>query len=339
MCFRFPVSYRCLYIVLTLFSLYSVNVAAEDEVSNFFTFTFENDFFVGDDNGYTNGMGITFGKGPFTEFNNENLPDWLHWLTKELYVSTMKNKQRGVAHMFFQRMQTPEDLSETALIKDDVPYVGLLAWQGTLYAWDDHVSDQFSLYLGAVGPITFAEEVQIFVHDLMGAIEPKGWDNQIENELIFKVEAQRVWSLYRSNGMGKQFDILGLWGAGIGTLESATKAGLAIRWGTNLQNSFQAFSLQTDRQVNPLSLTPENDFYLFFGGRAGVVFNNILIDGNTFKDSHSVPLERYQDQVSAGFVWSIGNNAFVFQISSISSSTTIINDRDEFGALSFRHRF
>ncbi len=339
MCFRFPVSYRCLHIVLTLFSLYSVNVAAEDEVSNFFTFTFENDFFVGDDNGYTNGMGITFGKGPFTEFNNENLPDWLHWLTKELYVSTMKNKQRGVAHMFFQRMQTPEDLSETALIKDDVPYVGLLAWQGTLYAWDDHVSDQFSLYLGAVGPITFAEEVQIFVHDLMGAIEPKGWDNQIENELIFKVEAQRVWSLYRSNGMGKQFDILGLWGAGIGTLESATKAGLAIRWGTNLQNSFQAFSLQTDRQVNPLSLTPENDFYLFFGGRAGVVFNNILIDGNTFKDSHSVPLEHYQDQVSAGFVWSIGNNAFVFQISSISSSTTIINDRDEFGALSFTHRF
>ena len=29
----------------------------------------------------------------------------------------------------------------------------------------------------------------------------------------------------------KQFDVLGLWGAGIGTLESATKAGIAIRWG------------------------------------------------------------------------------------------------------------
>ena len=336
---RITFSSQCLHIALTLFLLYSAHVEAQDKVPEFFTFTFENDLFVGDDNGYTNGMGFTFGKGPFKEFNNDNLPKWLHWLTKSLYVSTMENKQRGVAHMFFQRMQTPEDLTETALIIDDLPYAGLFAWQGTLFAWDERVSDQLSLYLGAVGPITLAEQTQILIHDITSADEPKGWDNQIENEPIFKIEAQRVWSLYRSAGTGKQFDILGLWGAGIGNLESATKAGLAIRWGTNLQSSFPAFSLQADRQINPLSLTPKNDFYLFFGVRAGVVFNDILIDGNTFKDSHSVPLEHYQDQVSTGVVWSFGKNAFVFQISSISSTTKIIDERNNFGALSYTHRF
>ena len=336
---RITSSFQYLYITLTVFLLYSANIGAQDKVPKFFTFTFENDLFVGDDNGYTNGIGITFGKGPFKEFNNETLPNWLHWLAEDLYISTMKNKQRGVAHMFFQRMQTPVDLTKTELIVDDLPYAGLLAWQGTLYAWDDRVSDQLSLYLGAVGPITLAEQTQTLIHGLTGAAEPKGWDNQIENEPIFKVEAQRVWNLYRSAGKGKQFDILGLWGAGIGNLESATKGGLAIRWGTNLQYSFPAFSLQADRQVNPLSLTPKNDFYLFFGARVGVVFNNILIDGNTFKDSHSVPLEHYQDQASTGVVWSIGRNAFVFQISSLSSSTTITNERDEFGALSFTRRF
>ncbi len=138
---------------------------------------------------------------------------------------------------------------------------------------------------------------------------------------------------------GKQIDILGLWGAGIGNLESATKAGLAIRWGTNLQLSFPAFSLQADRQVNPLSLTPENNFYLFFGVRAGFVFNDILIDGNTSRDSHSVPLEHFQDQVSTGAVWNFGRNAFVFQISSLSSSTEVISERNEFGALSYTRRF
>ena len=132
---------------------------------------------------------------------------------------------------------------------------------------------------------------------------------------------------------------LDYWGAGIGNLESATKAGLAIRWGTNLQYSFPAFSLQADRQINPLALTPDNDFYLFFGVRAGVVFNDILIDGNTFTDNHSVPLEHNQDQVSAGVVWSFGRNAFVFQVSSISSNTDVISKRNEFGALSFTHRF
>jgi len=339
MYFRISTRYWWLHIALALLLPYAVSLEADEKVPEFITFTFENDLFVGEDDGYTNGFGVTYGKGPFNQFNNDNLPNWLHWLSKDLYVSTMKNKKRAVAHMFFQRMQTPSDITEPELIIDDVPYVGLLAWQGTLYAWDDRVSDQLSLFLGFVGPVTLAEQTQTFVHNLTGTDEPQGWDNQLQNEPVFKVEAQRIWSLYRSAGTGTQFDILGLWGAGIGNLESATKGGFAIRWGTNLKHSYQAFSLQVDRQINPLSLTPENDFYLFFGGRVGVVFNNILIDGNTFKDSHSVPLEHYQDQVSAGLVWSIGSNAFVFQISSISSSTTIINERDEFGALSFTHRF
>ncbi len=339
MSIRYTTGHVCFHITLIFCLTFSAQLDAQDKTPEFITFTFENDFFAGEDNGYTNGMGITFGKGPFKEFDDDTLPRWLDWLVDDLYVYTMENKQRGVAHMFFQRMQTPEDLTKTELLKNDVPYAGLLAWQGTLYAWDDRVADQFSLYLGAVGPIAFGEEAQTLVHDLTGASEPKGWDNQLDNELVFKVEAQRIWSLYRSEGTGRQFDILGLWGAGIGTLESATKAGLAVRWGTNLQYSFPAFGLQADRQVNPLSLTPANDFYLFLGGRAGVVFNSILIDGNTFKNSHSVPLERYHDQLSTGAVWSVGRSAFVFQLSSLSSSTKISDERDMFGAFSVTRRF
>jgi len=328
-----------LAIFLAAFLLPVAGADADQKVPEFFTFTFENDFFVGDDNGYTNGMGVTFGKGPFEEFDDDNLPGWLHWLTMDLYVSTMKNKQRGIAHMFFQRMQTPQDLTTTELITNDVPYVGLFAWQGTLYAWDDRIADQFSLYLGAVGPVTLAEQTQTVVHHLLGADDPKGWDNQIGNEPVFKVEVQRIWSLYRSESRGRQFDLLGLWGAGIGNLETATKAGLAIRWGSNLQSSFPAFGLQADRQVNPLSLTPDDDFYLFFGARAGVIINDILIDGNTFRDGHSVALNHYQNQVSAGVVWNNGDHAFVFQISSISSNTEIISRRNKFGAFSYTHRF
>ncbi len=314
-------------------------VSADEKIPEFFTFTFENDIFVGDDNGYTNGTGITFGKGPFKEFNDNNLPHWLHWLTKDLYISTMKNKKRGIAHMFFQRMQTPSDLSKTELIVDDVPYAGLLAWQGTLYAWDDHTADQFSLYLGVVGPIALAEQSQNLIHGITGSNKANGWDNQIENEPVFKIEAQRIWNLYRTKGGGLQLDLLGLAGAGIGNLETATKAGFAIRWGSNLQSSFSAFSLQADRQVNPLSISVKNDFYFFLGGRAGIILNDILINGNTFKDSHSVPLEHFQNQVSGGAVWSIGHSAFVFQISSLSSRTTLTDSREKYGAISVTYRY
>ncbi len=333
-------SYLLRFLIVIVFASFATAAAmADEEKPQFFTFTFENDTFVGKDDGYTNGVGITVGRGPFAEFNDENLPNWMHTLTRRLYIRTMPDKQRGIAHMFFQRMQTPEDITVSELIEDDLPYAGLLAWQGTMYAWDERVADQFSLYLGVVGPVALAEQAQKIVHQLVGADDPKGWDNQIENEPVFKVEAQRVWNLYRFIGERFEFDVLGLAGAGIGTLESATKGGLAIRWGTNLQASYAAFSLQADRQVNPLALTPKNDFYLYLGARAGLVFNDILIDGNTFRDSHSAPLEHYQDQVSAGAVWALGPCAFVFQLSSFSSPTMLINDRTEYGAFGITYRY
>ena len=331
--------YQSLNIVLVLLLLTATEAWAEDKVQEFITFTLENDIFVGNDDGYTNGMGVTFSKSPFKEFNNNNLPHWLHWLVKDLYISTMEHKQRGIAHMFFQRVQTPENLNETALIKNDVPYAGLLAWQGTLFAWDNRISDQLSLYLGTVGPNALGEEAQNVIHKLTKSDEAKGWDNQIGNEFIFKVEVQRIWKLYHSNDNGYQFEILGLAGAGIGNLESATKAGFAIRWGSHLESSFHSFALQADRQVNPLALSVNNDFYLFLGGRIGVVFNDILINGNTFEDSHSVPLEHYQNQIAAGVVWNLGPTAYVFQLTSLSSRTKLTNERENYGALSITFHY
>jgi hypothetical protein len=251
----------------------------------------------------------------------------------------MPNKKRGVANMFFQSMQTPDDILTDELIVNDVPYAGLLAWQGTMYAWDTEVSDQFSLIIGVVGPISLAEEAQKLIHKVSGSDTPLGWDNQIGNEPVFKVDLQRVWNLYRSSGDRFQFDILGLTGAGFGNLESSAKAGAAIRWGSDLSSSSVTFSLQPDRQINPLALSPANDFYVFLGASGSYVLNNILMDGNTFRDSHSLPLEHAQNQMSTGLVWNFGRYAFVFQYSSYSPTTTLINVREEFGAMSFTYRY
>ena len=303
------------------------------------TITIENDAFVGEDDGYTNGTGITLARAGFREFSEDNLPGWLHVLTKNTYISQAPDKQRGVAHMFFQRMQTPEDISISSFQENELPYAGLLAWQGTMYASDERVSDQWSLYLGWIGPAAFAEQSQKVIHDLIGSDEPLGWDFQLENEPIIKIEMQRVWRLYSRSGRRFEMDVLGLWGVGLGTLESATKGGLAIRWGRNLAASFGAFSLQADRQVNPLALTQANDFYFFLGARGGYVANDILVDGNTFRDSHSVPLEHIQDQISGGVVWSLRKYAFVFQLSSLSSRTELSDDREKYGALSVTYRY
>ena len=157
----------------------------------------ENDVFVGEDDGYTNGVGIAYGIGPFLEFSNDNLFGYLNFLTKNTYIQTASNKVRGVAHMFFQRMQTPEDITIAELQEDDIPYAGFLALQSTLHSWDRNMSDQMSIFLGLVGPAVQGEETQRTVHSIIGADRPEGWENQLENEPVFRFEALRVnWAEY-----------------------------------------------------------------------------------------------------------------------------------------------
>ena len=70
-----------------------------------------------------------------------------------------------------------------------------------------------------------------------------------------------------------------------------------------------------------------------------MVFNDILINGNTFKNSHSAPLEHYQNQISAGVVWNFGSTAYVFQITSLSSRTKLTDERENHGAVSITFRY
>ena len=191
--------------LLIFFKVGVIHGASSDDNSRFFTFTFENDVFVGEDDGYTNGTGITFGRAGIDEFNVTNVPRWINWLIKDQYIATRPNKTRAIAHMFFQRMQTPTDITDRAFLADDLPYAGLLAWQGTAYSWDEDVSDQLSLFLGLIGPSTLAEQSQKAIHNLIGADDPRGWDFQLENEPVVKIKMQRTWSFYRNENNRLQY--------------------------------------------------------------------------------------------------------------------------------------
>jgi len=303
--------------------------------NRFFTITFENDIFVGEDNGYTNGSGFTFGHAGFSDFNHNNTPRWILKLTKRLPIATRPDRLRGISHMFFQRMQTPNDITDPNYNPDEVPYAGLLAWQGTMYSSTDRVSDQLSLYLGLIGPSAGGEAAQKAVHAAIGSDEPLGWQFQIRDTPIFKLEYQKVWSLYKRSNSPIELEVVGLGGAGIGNLKTATKWGLALRVGKNLKQSLSAFSLQADRQVNPLAFSKTNDWYGFVGARAGYVAYDIWVDGRIPEGlEQNITNESIRNDLAAGFVWSLGRFAFVFEVASMSSPIEQFKDREQFGAVS-----
>ena len=307
--------------------------------SRFFTVTFENDAFVGDDDGFTNGFGLTYGRGPFTSFSEDNIPRPLNWLTRRTYINTRPNKVRGIAYHVAQFIQTPKDIEIAEPQPNDIPWAGLISLETTLYAWDRNASDQLSFEIGAIGPIALADETQTTVHELIGSSEPLGWDNQLENELVFGVSALRNQKLYRRYGPKYGMDVIGLGQAALSTILSSVSGGIAVRIGTNMEFSHATFDLAPDRQVNSLALSTTNDFYTYLGAMGSYVFNDILIDGNNFEDSASAPLEHGQNLVTGGVVFKYGRFAYVFQLSSFSSRTELFSDREQLGALSFTMTF
>ena len=182
--------------LLTL--LFSLNASANESNGDWVEFTFENDAFGlihTSDNGYSNGLDWSWGKAVVNDFDELTLPTWLDSLYGWTYLNQGDNRQYQISYSVSQRMYTPDDLQQELLTEADRPYAGTLLWQSTLRSYDEGVADNLSLTLGIVGPASLAEQMQKQVHKIIDAKEPLGWDNQISNEPVFRIEAQRLLSM------------------------------------------------------------------------------------------------------------------------------------------------
>jgi lipid A 3-O-deacylase len=141
-------------IVLLLFTPLSY---ANDEPLDFFSFTFENDYFTTDDGLYSNGLILSWGYNELGSLEIDTLPPWIAYLAQKSYLTSEPNKNYSVTYRFAHLLQTAINSRTKELVPEDAPYVGLLAWNGQLSAYDEFSSDQLSLTLGLVGPLAGGE--------------------------------------------------------------------------------------------------------------------------------------------------------------------------------------
>lgn len=330
------------YLVLSLLApnAYSLQNWISDEEATWFTFIWENDFIVNDDSGYTNGLSFSWGYGPYQDFSQEKLPAWIAALAKYLPDSNKPGKTHALGYQIGQDMYTPADIEREDLIEDDRPYAGLLLWSVNLHTFDQKIADRYRLTLGVVGPASGAEQVQKIIHTAIDVNQPQGWEHQLGNELVFKVSLERLLRLYTHNFIGNtEYDIIGLSAFDAGTLRSEMGAGLGFRFGKELARSFPTASVLPGRNINPLSGSLKHEWHAFLNIYGRYVFNDITIDGNTFKDSHSVTLKNEQALIALGAAY---NTATWGVLLSIQGSTQPFEERDEntpFGTFSFTRKW
>lgn len=324
-------------VCLTLLLL--AQCALADKQPNYLSITWENDLFTLKDGGYTNGISVAWAYNDFEHFSKENIPPWLHSFTEFLYISTMENKRRAVSYNIGQGMQTASKLSERNLIEDEAPYAGLTMWRAVLYAFDDSIADRFAISLGFVGPVSGAEPSQRFIHKITGSTSPKGWSNQLNNEMVFQLSSERLWLLTRLENRFLGFDIIGSGSAALGTLRSDLSSGLSFRLGHDLARTFPTAALMPGREVNPAACDCASAWSVFVNIQASYVANNILINGNTFEDSHSVPLVHWQAQLVTGAAFSISNWAFMLSTALRSKEYKGQTTHPRFGSLNITYNF
>lgn len=302
------------------------------EEANWLAVTLDNDIFVGNDNGYTNGIYFS----SLTVWD-EQFPKSRNWLLAPIAwsLSSKSPKQILRSYTLGQTMVTPEEITDEIPDSNDIPYSGLLSFSHTHIETGISQADSLGVVIGVVGPASEADQTQKWVHEQIGADEPKGWDTQLDNELVFQFSRGRLWRVW--SAPTDRVDLLVLGEAGIGTLSSFLASAALVRFGSELANTFETPLLITTRSANPAAI--EGDWYTYVGLRAEYVANQIFTDGNTYKDSRSIDYDSTQIGWTAGLALSWQKASITFALYDSNVTDDINGKYTRFGALTFGWRY
>lgn len=313
--------------------------ALADDNKGTFSFSLENDYFAGHDDGYTNGA-------RFAWLSPEGaVPGWVEDTLGQLPFFAA-NGQRRYSLAFGQSMYAPEDLTRKDLIVNDRPYAGWLYGSVGLVADTGRRLDNLQLSLGVVGPSALAAQTQDAVHHIVETRDPQGWDNQLRDEPGVVLTYERKWRrmmelrFWDLDEAGLAVDVTPSLGASLGNVQTYAAAGATVRLGFDLPADYGP------PRIRP-SL-PGSDFfvptqtlggYLFAGVEGRAVARDIFLDGNTFRDSHSVEKKHYVGDIQFGLALTYGETRVAYTHIFRSKEFDRQARADEFGAVTVSYRF
>ena len=325
-----------LRIILTIIIALGVTVPSFSSAETVWrSMTYDNDIFVGEDSGYSNGF--YFSEYQTSQGASKVIPGVL--LTPLLKMLPKKRRMGEYnSTTFGQAILTPSDISTEFPSEKDLPYSGLLLMNQTYITQDESVADKISTSIGVVGPWSGAEAAQKLVHRITGSDEPKGWDQQIGNELVFQFSRGRAWRNWHSSS--NTMDLISQAEINLGTIESSIIGGMMFRFGDNIERTYSAGLLSQSRTTNPVAI--DGGWYFYAGLHFSYLFNNIHADGNTFKNSASINYEPFQSGGSAGLAYSWQDFSITFAINNIDVGIFSVDDNIEdvlqYGSLTFLWR-
>ena len=275
----------------------------------------DNDLYgrAGQDQGYTNGVAITLVSPNLADLTSDPcLPAPARWLNR--YLAWMQpggfeqqNMVVGLSHGIY----TPTDGTRSDLINEDRPYAGVATLSLGYNARSGNRLRTSHLRVGLVGPSAWGEGGQDSIHQLFGRDRFRGWDNQLRDEVVVQFLHERLWRHRpEANPGGWGWDAIGHAGGSLGNLATYANAGGEVRWGRLLPDDFGSDPMRPAGENSaPAVIRPDGQqwaWHLFAGLDARAVAQDITLDGNTWKDSHSVDRRPVVADLSLGIAFTRG---------------------------------
>jgi len=314
-------------------------------------FEFDNDVFFNKDNKISSGWSLQKHSAVAASWDTlEHVPHFIRGLGKDIPTLTREGLVYRAGIAIGQVIQTPNDLSRSDLIEDDVPYAGALTLQATWYAFNDDEFRGFEITAGVVGPPSLAEQTQKTVHKLIDSTDPKGWDHQLKSEPVINLNYMRKQKIWRGgNPAGLSFDTAIDGNVGLGNLFTQVSVALEMRFGHNMPRGFVYVPDPIGLSMHYMaSLKPANpqtaSFYTSLALRGSAFAHNIFLDGNTFRDSHSVDKKPLVGLLIVGLHYEHKNWGIHFSVMESSDNVdtnqaSAAEGRERLGAFDIEWRF
>lgn len=349
---------------LLIFSVVAFSSAVNGQEDERWSFNFflENDLFANTDLNYTNGLRFSSISPELDSFQDpqgqkypwvEKLNNMLEFVHPEPVNPAADPVRKNMAISFGQLMFTPTDKKRLTLDPKDRPYAGYLYLGLGYHAHTADTLHSTEFNFGVVGPAALARQSQNLVHDLWGIDRFKGWQNQLKNELAFQLIFERKHKngvlrtpfLENSQGNGLQIEAITHWGASLGNVASYFNTGAELRLGWQLPDDFGTSTLRPGGDNNTPDPLNNGDTSLlvhaFIATDVRLVGNNIFLDGNTFKNSHSVDRKALVADIATGIAGTWKRFRFSYAYIYRSGEFKQQSEAQIFGSfsLSYRHTF
>lgn len=285
------------------FALLPAVALGEERSPTIISLQMENDFFANSgDRYYTHGFELSV-------LREKEPPAWLSTMAGWLPFFHRGEHLNLISYTLGHKIFTPDNIQATAVVADDRPYAGYLyANMAILSQYGSNgivdYGNTFDVTVGLVGPSALGEDVQTGSHKLFNSELANGWDNQLGDELVFGVSYSRVWSLVLPAGETLELGVAPNIGFTLGTAYTYGAGGMVFRLGENLRRDLAPPNIPPGFPgMGYFRAYPEPSWYLYLGFESRVVARDIFLDGNTFRDSHSVDRETLLGDMQFGVVY------------------------------------